>query len=187
MAIEDVAKAPGSCELNKALNRDWAIQVKPVGAEPSEYEFVPGLDSISVNIETSTVDASDLDSDGWESVEKTSRKLVIAIAGKYAVLKPLNTAPKGQQLLIDTGMELGADGKVDVRVWRTDGTDEAWETTATNQFSSEGGGSPNELRAFTANLQSSCAPTRIKPVVKGGVKSASVPAGAAAEVEPSSS
>ena len=34
MANTKFATAPNSCELNKQLNRNWALQVKPVGADP---------------------------------------------------------------------------------------------------------------------------------------------------------
>ena len=63
-----------------------------------------------------------------------------------------------------SGGELGADGTVDVRVWRTD-IDEGWEVTATNGFTT--GGGANELRTFTSTLTSNCAPTRIHSVEEG--------------------
>ena len=72
-----------------------------------------------------------------------------------------------------TGEELGSDGKVDFRVWRTD-IDEGWEGTATNAFSSGTGGA-NDLRTFTADLKSSCEPTRIHSVAKGSERKESEP------------
>ncbi|MCF1694315.1 phage tail tube protein [Corynebacterium argentoratense] len=167
-----VAKAPGSCELNKLLNRDWAVQVKGVGELPAKWIFVRGLDSVSVNIETSAVDSSDIDSQGWESQEKTSRKLTITLSGKHSVKGEEKQLEPSQKLIRDTGIELGKAGKIDVRVWRTDGTDEGWECTATNMYSTEAGDA-NGLRQWTANLQSACAPKRIKPVDETKVTAAS--------------
>ena len=173
MAIAKYATAPNSCELNKQLNRGWALQVKPVGADPAEYKFVRGVTSLSPNIETSTVDASDIDSNGWTSEEKTSRSLTISVEGQYARKGDLDLLTEDQQLLKVTGEELGADGKVDFRTWRTD-IDEGWEGTATNSFTSGSGGA-NDLRTFNSDLKSSCEPTRIHSVEIGAEKKASVP------------
>ena len=173
MAIAKYATAPNSCELNKQLNRGWALQVKPVGADPAEYKFVRGVTSLSPNIETNTVDASDIDSNGWTSEEKTSRSHTVSVEGQYARKGDLDLLTEDQQLLKVTGEELGADGKVDFRTWRTD-IDEGWEGTATNSFTSGSGGA-NDMRTFTSDLKSSCEPTRIHSVKKGEEKEASVP------------
>lgn len=173
MAIAKFATAPNSCELNKQLNRNWAVQVKPTGADAAEYKFVRGVTSLGVNIETNTVDASDIDSNGWASEEKTSRSLSVSIEGQFARKGDLDLLTEDQQLLKVTGEELGANGKVDFRVWRTD-IDEGWEGTATNAFSSGTGGA-NDLRTFTADLKSSCEPTRIHSVKKGEEKKESTP------------
>lgn len=167
------ASAPNSCELNKQLNRGWALQVKPVGADPAEYKFVRGLTSLSPNIETNEVDATDLDSNGWSSDMKTSRSLTVKCEGQYARKGDLDLLTEDQQLLKITGEEIGSDGKVDFRVWRTD-VDEGWEGTATNKFTSGSGGA-NDLRTFTADLKSSCEPTRIHSVEKGSENAVSVP------------
>ncbi|WP_288855612.1 phage tail tube protein [uncultured Corynebacterium sp.] len=167
------ASAPNSCELNKQLNRGWALQVKPVGADPKEYKFARGLTSLSPNIETNEVDATDLDSNGWSSDLKTSRSLTVSCEGQYARKGDLDLLTEDQQLLKITGEEIGADGKIDFRVWRTD-VDEGWEGTATNKFTSGSGGA-NDLRTFTADLKSSCEPTRIHSVAKGADKKASEP------------
>ncbi|MEK0056843.1 phage tail tube protein [Corynebacterium sp. KPL2825] len=173
MANTKFATAPNSCELNKQLNRNWALQVKPVGADPAEYKFVRGVTSLSPNIETSTVDASDIDSNGWTSEEKTSRSLTVSVEGQFARKGDLDLLTEDQQLLKMTGEELGADGKVDFRVWRTD-IDEGWEGTATNSFTSGSGGA-NDLRTFTSDLKSSCEPTRIHSVAKGSERKESEP------------
>ncbi|CAB0543151.1 hypothetical protein D9B38_05485 [Corynebacterium diphtheriae] len=169
----EVAKAPGSCELNKMLNREWAVQIKRPGEGAEAWKFVRGMNSVSVNMETSTVDSSDIDSDGWESVEKTSRKLIVELKGAFARVGKATTIEPSHKLLRDTGKALGFEGKLDVRVWRTDGDDEAYELTATNEFSTESGES-NALRNFSAKLQSSCAPREIKPVLKGAETKESV-------------
>ena len=173
MAKTKFATAPNSCELNKQLNRNCALQVKPVGADPAEYKFVRGVTSLSMNIETSTVDSSDIDSNGWTSEEKTFRSLTVSVEGQFARKGDLDLLTEDQQLLKMTGEELGADGKVDFRVWRTD-IDEGWEGTATNSFTSGSGGA-NDLRTFTSDLKSSCEPTRIHSVKKGAERKESEP------------
>lgn len=167
------AKAPNSCELNKLLNRNWSVQIKPVGTDPANYKFVRGLTSVSVSTEKNAVDASDNDSEGWQAQEATSRTFKVSLEGQYAQKGQLPLLTEDQLLLKLTGEELGANGKVDVRVWRTD-IDEGWESTVTNMFTS-GGGAANDLRTFTAELQSVCAPTRIHSVEEGGEREASKP------------
>lgn len=172
MATGKFATPPNSCELNKLLTRGWVLQVKPVGAAPSEYKFVRGATSIDVNIETSTVDATDLDSGGWASDIKTSRSLTVAVTGQYVRKGDLDLLSEDQVLLKYSGEELGDLGKIDFRVWRSD-VDEGWEGTASNNFQA-GSGDANGLRTFTSNLKSACAPTRIHSVEKGAEGTASV-------------
>ena len=166
-----IAKMPNSCELQDTLGRDWAIQVKPVGAGPEEWAFPPGLTSININIETSSVDSSTIDADGWESNTKTGRSLTIAVEGKIVVRSGF-VPDETQRLIKVSGQELGARGTLDVRVWRTD-VDEGWEVTANNEYS-EGAGDANGLRTFTSNLQSNCQPKRIKSVEDEDTTAASV-------------
>lgn len=173
MATKKFATPPNSCELNKLLTRGWVAQVKPVGADPSEYKFVRGATGIDVNIETSTVDATDLDSDGWASDIKTGRSLTIAINGQYVRKGDLDLLSEDQVLLKYSGEELGDLGKIDFRVWRSD-IDEGWEGTASNNFQA-GSGDANGLRTFTSNLKSACAPTRIHSVEKGSETKESKP------------
>lgn len=168
MAIAKYATAPNSCELNKQLNRGWVLQVKPVGSDASEYKFVRGLTSLSPNIETNTVDASDIDSNGWTSEIKTSRSLTVSVEGQFARKGDLDLLTEDQQLLKYTGEELGDFGKVDFRIWRSD-IDEGWEGTANNSFKSGSGGA-NDLRTFTSDLKSACEPTRIHSVKVGDEK-----------------
>lgn len=168
MAIAKYATAPNSCELNKQLNRGWVLQVKPVGSDASEYKFVRGLTSLSPNIETNTVDASDIDSNGWTSEIKTSRSLTVSAEGQFARKGDLDLLTEDQQLLKYTGEELGDFGKVDFRIWRSD-IDEGWEGTANNSFKSGSGGA-NDLRTFTSDLKSACEPTRIHSVKVGDEK-----------------
>lgn len=155
---------PNGCELRDQLGRDWAIQVKPVGADASEYMFLRGVTDLQVNIETQDTDSTTIDMQGWTGTTKISRSLTITAEGKFVSIDGLPVLEKSQELLYVSGGELGADGTVDVRVWRTD-IDEGWEVTATNGFTT--GGGANELRTFTSTLTSNCAPTRIHSVEEG--------------------
>lgn len=172
MAAKKYAAAPNSCELNKQLNGNWAAQIKPHGAAPTEYKFLRGLTSVNVNVETSTVDSSDIDSGEWTSEEKTGRSLTLNLEGQYARKGDLPLLTEDQVLLKLSGEEVGQYGKVDFRVWRTD-IDEGWEGTATNSFSS-GSGGKSDLRTFTSDLKASCAPWRIHSVEEGKATEASV-------------
>ena len=167
------AKAPNSCELNRQMQRNWTVQIKPVGADPAQYIFVRGLTSAVPNIETQTTDASDIDSNGWTATDKVSRSLTINLEGKYIQKGEIPVLDEATTLLKLTGEELGQDGKVDFRIWRHD-TDEGWEGTATNTFTSSAGDA-NSHRQYTAALASSCEPTRIHSVEEGADKEASVP------------
>lgn len=167
------AKAPNSCELNKQLNRGWVAQVKPKGTGPENWRFVRGATTINPVVTTNGVDATDLDSDGWESEIDTSRSLDIEITHQYVRQGDTDVLSPDQELLRYTGESLGAEGQLDVRVWRTD-TDEGWEATFNNRYA-PAGGEANGIREATANLKSSCAPTRIHSVEEGAERKASVP------------
>lgn len=167
------AKAPNSCELNKQLNRGWVAQVKPKGTGPENWRFVRGATTINPVVTTNGVDATDLDSDGWESEIDTSRSLDIEITHQYVRQGDTDVLSPDQELLRYTGESLGAEGQLDVRVWRTD-TDEGWEATFNNRYA-PAGGEANGIREATANLKSSCAPTRIHSVEEGAERQDSVP------------
>lgn len=168
-----IATAPNSCSYRDQLGRDWVIQLKPVGAAPEEYQFLMGLTSLAVNIETSAVDSTTIDANGWSGETKTGRSLTVQADGKFVVDRNLPVLPEVQQLLKVTGEELGGDGQVDIRVWRTD-VSEGWEYTATNNYSTSGGDATG-LRTFSAGLKSSCEPIRIESVTEGQEKAESVP------------
>lgn len=167
------ATAPNSCELNKLVNRNWNMQVKPTGSDPDNYRFVRGLTSLGVNVETTAVDSTDIDTRGWNTQEKTGRTLTIQADGQFAQAGDLPLLDEVQMLLKVTGQSLGKNGKLDVRVWRDD-IDEGWETTVTNSWT-EGTGGQAELRTFSASMQSACAPTRIHSIEEGAEREASQP------------
>ena len=167
------AKAPNSCELGKIINGNWALQIKPVGADPSEYRFVRGASSINAVVTGNTVDSSDIDSGGWDSTLKTSRSLAINIEGSYIEVPELGIIDPTLELLKISGEELGTDGKIDARVWRTD-VDEGWEGTFNNVFTPNTG-ARTDLRSYTSALTNSCAPTRIHSIEVGSETTASVP------------
>lgn len=170
--MAEIAKMPNSCELLDVLGRSWALQVKPRGADASEYKFVPGLTNIQVNVSTSSTDSTTLDSNGWTSETKTTRTLTVTANGNYKKIDGLDVLNQAQQLLKITGEELGADGTVDARVWNTE-IDEGWESTFNNAW--EGGaGDATGLLSFTSTLTSSCAPWRIHSVLAGAERRESV-------------
>ena len=106
---------PNGCELRDQLGRDWAIQVKPVGADASEYMFLRGVTDLKVNIETQDTDSTTIDMQGWTGTTKISRSLTITAEGKFVSIDGLPVLEKSQELLYVSGGELGADGTVDVR------------------------------------------------------------------------
>lgn len=159
------ATMPNSCELRDALGRSWAVQAKPVGADASEYQFIPGLTSANASVTTTGTDSTTIDSGGWTSETKTSRNLTVTLNGNYKVIDGLDILSEAQNLLKVSGEEIGADGQIDLRIWRTD-IDEGWESTFNNGW--EGGaGDATGLRSFTSTLTSSCEPTRIHSVAEG--------------------
>lgn len=158
---------PNGCELRDQLGRDWAIQVKPVGSDASEWEFLKGVTDLQVNIETQDTDSTTIDMQGWTGTTKISRALTITAEGKFVHLDGLNVMDKSQELLYKAGISLGGLGTADVRVWRTD-IDEGWEVTSTVGFTT--GGGANELRTFTATMTSNCAPSPIHSVEEGQAK-----------------
>lgn len=176
MATE-FAKAPNSCELNRLAGYGFAVQIKPVGAGPEEYRFVRGLTGVSMAVEAATASTSDIDSGEWDSEEKTTRKLTVTLNGQFAQKGTLPVLDETQELLKFTGEEVGANGKIDLRIWSTV-VDEGWEGTFNNAFQAAEASREN-FREFTATLTNSCAPTRIHSVEVGGEKAESKPLDAA--------
>lgn len=173
MAENKYAAAPNSCELDKTINGAWAIQIKPVGSAPDQYRYLRGVSSINVVVTGNTVDASDIDSGGWDSNIKTTRSLAINVDGTYIQVAELGILDKTVELLKISGEELGADGKIDARVWRTD-IDEGWEGTFNNVFTPNTG-ARGDLRNYSAAMTNSCAPTRIHSVLDGAHAEESIP------------
>lgn len=179
------AAAPNSCELDKQINGSWAVQIKPVGADPSEYKFVRGLSSVNANVTTNSVDASDIDSGSWNSELKTTRTLTVTLEGQYIQIGG-QVVDNVTELLRYSGQEVGALGRIDARVWRTD-VDEGWEATFNNVWA-DNTGARGDLRTYTATLGSSCEPTRIHSIEVGAEKAESEvidPAGIQAILTPS--
>lgn len=170
---EPIATMPSSCELRDTLGRDWAIQIKPTGAGPEEYAFVPGIQSTNANVATSGVDSTTIDSGGFTSETKTSRSLTIPLNGKFLVVDGLAALNLTQRLLQVSGEELGGAGTIDARIWRTD-IDEGWEGNFNNGWA-VADGDTTSLRTFTATLTASCAPTRIHSVLEGAEQEESAP------------
>ena len=171
--MAEFATLPSSCELRDSLGRSWAVQVKPAGSDPDEYTFVAGLTSASADLSASGTDSTTLDMGGNTAETKTSRTLTVTLGGNYKVIDGLDDYHPSQKLLKVSGGELGADGAVDLRIWRTD-VNEGWESTFNNAWE-DAGNDATSLRSFTSTLTPTCAPTRIESVLKGSETEASVP------------
>lgn len=167
------AKAPNSCELNKATNRGWQVQVKGAGLDAAEYQFVPGRRSTSVIVTTSSTDATDLDSGEWTYEEKTSRSLAVNLGVRYVTRGGADIMHEVQRQLKYAGEEIGANGKLDVRVWRDD-IDEGWESTFDVSWTDTDGDATG-FREADVVLTSVCAPTRIHSIEDGEHTAESVP------------
>lgn len=167
------ATMPNSCELRDGLGRSWAVQVKPVGAGPEEYRFVPGLTSVNPAVTTAGTDSTTIDSNGWTSETKTSRTLTVTLNGNYKIRSGVDMLHEAQELLKISGEEIGADGAIDLRAWNTE-ISEGWESTFNNSWEGAAGDATG-IRSFTSTLTSSCEPTRIESVQEGAHNEASVP------------
>lgn len=170
--MADIATMPASCEARDVLGKRWAVQAKPAGAEPTEWAFIPGLTSVDVNEEITTVDSTTIDMGDYSRTSPVGKALTVTLNGIYQTAGDLGTYSRVQTLIKVATTELGA--AVDLRVWRTDVGDEGWEATFTGTWQSAGN-APGELRSFVATMSPSCEPTRIKSVLKGSETEESVP------------
>lgn len=165
------AKMPNSCELVDALGRSWAVQAKPVGTAATEYSFIPGLTKAAPSITTDSADTTTIDADGWKTSGKVTRALTIDMEGIIKVIDGVEAMNKTQALLKFTGEEIDTNGRLDIRIWRTD-IDEGWEGTFSNEWSTDEG---SDFRKFTVKANSTCAPHRIHSVLEGATTKDSVP------------
>lgn len=168
-----IATMPSSCEARDTLGKSWAVQVKPAGADPAEYEFVPGLKSASPVEEVTTVDATTIDMGDYTRTASVGKALTITLTGFYHLVGGLPTYHKTQKLLKAATTEVGALAALDLRIWRTDVEDEGWEGTFSGTWQ-DGGNEPGQLREFTATLTPTCEPKRIMSVLEGAEKTESV-------------
>ena len=167
-----IATMPSSCEARDTLGKRWAVQVKPAGADATEYAFVPGLKSLDVNDEVSTVDATTIDMGDYTREAPVGKALTLTLNGFYHLVGGLPQYNKTQKLIKAATTNIGA--ALDVRVWRTDVDDEGWEGTFAGTWA-DAGNEPGALREFTATLTPTCEPIRIMSVLEGSETEESVP------------
>lgn len=171
--MPEYAKAPNSCELNSTMTRGWQIQCKPKGTAAEQWAFVLGLTAWNSNVEKTTVDATDLNSDGWDTQTGVGRSLKATGTTKYPTKGGLPILQETTQMIKLAGEEIGENEQLDFRWWRED-VDEGWEGTFVVKFT-ENSGDSKSFRTANIELLSNCAPTRIHSVLKGAEKKESVP------------
>jgi hypothetical protein len=108
--------------LKKKLSRLWRLEVDTGPDGSPTWTMVKGLNNLSLTIDQTEVDTTDLDADGWEDSLTTMRKSGITAAGFDGYSGPDN-APvddPGQAFLKAKGLLTGAEAYVQTRLYRTD-------------------------------------------------------------------
>ena|SRR5699024_9804538 len=137
--------------LASLLARRWAVEVKPVGAEETEYTRVRGINSFQPSLSPTMEDSTDFDNDGWSSSEKTLQGWSLAI-GYIEKIGQDETAAQdpGQLILEEASDKFGGEGFVDVR-WYERGGGKAYQGNAAVQYEPQGGG-PSALSTVNVTL-----------------------------------
>ena len=138
--------------LTSKLARRWAVDVKPQGAEDTEYVRVKGINSFQPALNPNFEDSTDYDNDGWSSEEKTLQgwSLDLTFIEKHRADETKAQDP-GQALLEGASDQFGDASKVDVRWFERDG-DKAYEGTASVNYQPQGG-APTALSSVNVTLQ----------------------------------
>jgi len=136
--------------LASLLARRYAVEVKPSGAEDTEYVRVRGINSLTPGLDQNFEDSSDFDNDGWGSQEKTMMSWSLALGLIEKVGQVDKARDPGQVILEQTQDKFGGAGFVDVRWGERDG-DLAFEGNAAVQWEPQGGG-PSDLSSVNVTL-----------------------------------
>ena len=148
-----------STPLNASLSRKWRVDVNTGTVATPVWTQVRGVTNLTPGLEVTTQDASDYDTDGWGSDEKTMLKWSLGIA----LLRKKSddaTYDAGQEALRDKADKFGDDGTAHVRWYDRDGGPEAYSGYA-NVAWEPGGGGAGDLEPVTVNLTGKGARTEI--------------------------
>lgn len=123
-------------DLSATLARHWHVQVREVG--DSTWTFVRGITSFNPTVSKTRQDAGDFHSGNWGASTSTEATWSLEI-GVLRKLDVDSDPDPGVELLRAKDGELGTDEEVEVRWWRSDGLDDAYQGKASVDFSSAGG------------------------------------------------
>lgn len=138
--------------LVSKLARRWAVDVRAIGGEDSDWTRVRGINSLNPAIESTMEDSTDYDSNGWSSSEKTMMGWSLEIGLIEKVSQEDRAQDPGQQIIRDAADEFGGAGFVEVRWYERDDTDgEAYQGNAAVEWAPEGG-EASALSNVTATL-----------------------------------
>lgn len=137
--------------LASLLARRWALEVKPVEGEDTEYVRVRGINSFQPSLSPTMEDSTDFDNDGWSSSEKTLQGWSLAVGYIEKIGQDEDAAQDpGQLILEEASDKFGGAGFVDVR-WYERGGGKAYTGNAAVQYEPQGGG-PSALSTVNVTL-----------------------------------
>lgn len=139
--------------LTSKLARRWALEVKPLGAEDTEFTRVRGINSFQPALDPNFEDSTDFDNDGWSSQEKTLQgwSLDIGYIEKTVATEDNTPQDPGQAILEQASDKFGSDSMVTARWFERQG-ELAYEGNASVNFQPQGG-SPTDLSSVNVTLQ----------------------------------
>jgi len=126
--------------VKKQLSRHWRLEVDTGDEGTPNWAIVRGLSELSLTIDPTEVDVTDLDSDGWGDSITAARKWQITAQGYAGYTGPDDTPvdDPGQAYLRTKGVLTGEAAKVRVRLYRTD-TNKGYEGVASVNWQGAGG------------------------------------------------
>lgn len=151
-----MANAPQASKLA----RRWALDVRALGTEGSEFTRVRGINSFQPGLDPNMEDTTDFDNDGWTSQEKTMQGWSLSIGFIEKVGAEDNAQDPGQAILEAASDQFGAESMVEARWFERNG-ELAYQGVASVQYEPQGG-SPTDLSTVNVTLQGNGARTRIE-------------------------
>jgi hypothetical protein len=121
------------------LAREWRLEVNMGTTEAPDWQLCPGIREFQPSYEPNIEDASDYDSDGWSSNEKTGQSWEISCTIRRKANKDVKVYNAVHEAIRLASFSYGSANKVHLRYMNRNGLPEAYMGKAIPTWAPAGG------------------------------------------------
>jgi hypothetical protein len=121
------------------LAREWRLEVNMGTEQAPDWQLCPGVREFQFTSEPNIEDASDYDSDGWASNEKTGQAWELSVTIRRKANKTSKTYNDVHEAIRNAHFAYGDANKVRLRFMNRNGLPEAYEGKAVPNWQPAGG------------------------------------------------